>query len=603
MVTIFPDIYSDNPQYITVDEALDRIKTGASKKKIDEIREVIDKERADTLKRQLPCVCFSGTFKADRKDDSLIAHSGFIVLDFDNVVNIRDKQTELINYSFVYACWVSPRGNGLKALVKIAKPAKHREHFDSLREVFPDVDKSGVNPSRVCYESYDPDIYINENAISYVKIKTVQKVEIKKALDNQQQIFNNILKWLANKGDAFVTGERNDFIFKLASACCRFGIDEYDCFHLCNAAFLSFDNTFQVTEAERTIKSAYKANSSKANTAHFEYDTLVDRVTRQEVTIDVTIFDPTIRPRDVVFGQDVKADALNIYKNGYPYVQEFGIPVLDEHYKMKRGEVTLLSGIGNYGKSEWYKYMLLLRVVKYSEKFATFSPEDNPPEEYYHGFVEVLLGCDCTPRNSRRPGIEVYKAAYDFVSAHIFYVYPKNIAPTPDYIKERFLELIIKEKIDGVGIDPFNQMTNDYNKSGGRSDKYLETLLADFGRFAQVNNVFFIIIAHPHKMVKQANGNYPCPDVFDLADGAMWNNKMDNILIFHRPLMQTTPDDTACEFYTKKIRRQKIVGKRGMVLFEYIRSRRRYFFEGRDYLQMLLNDRKLTFDYQQADLF
>ena len=88
----------------------------------------------------------------------MIEHSGFIVLDFDDVSELRDKQTEIISQKFVYACWVSPSGNGLKALIKIADGSKHREHFQSLQEVFPEIDRSGINQSRVCYESYDPEI-------------------------------------------------------------------------------------------------------------------------------------------------------------------------------------------------------------------------------------------------------------------------------------------------------------------------------------------------------------------------------------------------------------------------------------------------------------
>ena len=56
--------------------------------------------------------------------------------------------------------------------------------------------------------------------------------------------------------------------------------------------------------------------------------------------------------------------------------------------------------------------------------------------------------------------------------------------------KRRLLELIIKEKIDGCIIDPFNQMTNDYSTVGGRDDKYLEAVLGEFDRFANLNQVF-----------------------------------------------------------------------------------------------------------------
>ena len=60
-------------------------------------------------------------------------------------------------------------------------------------------------------------------------------------------------------------------------------------------------------------------------------------------------------------------------------------------------------------------------------------------------------------------------------------------------------------------------------------------------------------------MIKASDGNYPCPDVFDLTDGAMWNNKLDNILVYHRPFAQTDPSNPSCEFHSKKIRRQKIL--------------------------------------------
>ena len=67
----------------------------------------------------------------------------------------------------------------MKALIKIADGSKHREHFQSLQEVFPEIDKSGINPSRVCYESYDPEIYINENSEVFNKIKTIEKKLLK----------------------------------------------------------------------------------------------------------------------------------------------------------------------------------------------------------------------------------------------------------------------------------------------------------------------------------------------------------------------------------------------------------------------------------------
>ena len=479
MVTAYKNIFDKTPHYRTVDEMLARIKEGRSKEKVEEIRNCIDKERQNKLKCNLPSVCFSGKF-TERKDECLQEHSGFICLDFDDVPELRDFQTDLINLPYVYACWVSPRGNGLKALVKIADTKKHREHFTALQEEL-NCDKSGINESRVCYESYDPDIYINTKAEPYKKFKKVEKItEVINA--DEDKTIRNLLTWLSNKGDAFVTGERNLFIFKFASACCRYGIDQSSTFAFCNNEFLANDNTFTRTECERTIKSAYRANTF--GTAKFENERLIDSVTRGEVEINTDIYNLDIRPKDVIYGEDVKADAFKIFDEGYERVNGVGFEKLDKHFKLKRGEVSLITGIGNYGKSTLMKWYLLLHAIKHGRKFALFAPEDNPASEFYHDLVEIYLGCGCHHGSPNQPTRFLYEAAFDFVSKHFFYIYPKDVSPTPAYIKERFLELIIKEKVDGCIVDPFNQMTNDYSTVGGRDDKYLEAVLGEFDRFA-----------------------------------------------------------------------------------------------------------------------
>ena len=596
-VTIFKNIFSKEPHFITVDKAIERIKLGASKALVLDIRLALDKEKANKLKLNLPSICFSGKFGADRKDEQLVAHSGFIVLDFDDISDLRDKQTEIIQKDFVYACWVSPSGNGLKALVKIAEGKKHREHFQSLQEVFPEVDRSGINVSRVCYESFDPDIYINDKALVFTKAKKIEKIIVNEieTIDDSEN-FRRILKWLTNKNDAFVTGERNTYIFKLASACCRFGINEDAALSLISAEYL-VSNDFTMSEMRGAVKSGYRANRAIAGSAVLQKEKLVNKTTNYEIDVKKEFVDEkgdNYRVEDVVYGIDVKDKALLINQNGFDKVMGVGVPELDHIFKPKRGEITLLTGIGNYGKTAWQKSQLLSRIIMYGEKIATFSPEDTPAEEYFHDFVEMLLGCECTPFNPNRPANDIYEAAYDYISKHIFYISAEMLSPTPQYIKEKFLELIVQEKVDFCCIDPFNQMTNDYKGFGGRTDKYLETLLADFSRFAKKNDVYFWVIAHPKLMERDRSGNYKCPDVFDINDGAMWNNKMDNITVYHRPFAQTDPKSPVAEFHSKKIKK-KSVGRKGFVMIEYIWDRRRFFIEGRDFIQEMLNKKGLEF--------
>jgi hypothetical protein len=113
-------------------------------------------------------------------------------------------------------------------------------------------------------------------------------------------------------------------------------------------------------------------------------------------------------------------------------------------------------------------------------------------------------------------------------------------------------------------------------------------VLGEFARFATQNNVFFFILSHPKGGGRKTNTeNYPCPDVYDLAGGAMWNNKMWNILIYHRPLFYSHPQDTTCELHTKKIKRKE-VGRRGFIQFEYKWQTRRFLFNGGDPMDAIL---------------
>jgi hypothetical protein len=600
MITIFRNLFDKTPHYITLENALNRIKTGKSQEKIDEIRNAIDKERADGLKKNLPSVCFSGKFQ-ERTDGGLLEHSGYMVLDFDEVDDVSEKKAELSKLDYVYAVWVSPRNNGVKALVRIADGSKHREHFESIKELHPDVDNSGINVSRVCFESYDPEIYINEKAVVFKKYKKREVVKVEESVTDYGTIYNTLNVWLSNKGDAFRTGERNTFVYKLASACCRYGIPEINAVSMITGMYAIGNSSFSEQECKQAILSAYKSPRNEFASATISKGVLVNRSNNAEVDLPRgdDFYDPSVKAKDVMYGEDVKDKALEIFRNGREDVMAWDIPILDKHFKRRRRELTLLTGIGNYGKGIWNKYLMLLRAIKFDEKWAVFAPEDNPAEEFYNELAEMMLGGTIDPKFRKGISEAKFEWAYDFISKHFFFIDPQTISPTPDYIKEKFLELIVKEKIDGCVIDPFNQMANDYSKTGGRDDKYLETFLSDVLRFAQINNVFMDIVSHPKQLHKNGDKNYPTPDVFDLAGGAMWNNKADNIMVYHRPNHQEDPNDPTAEISFKKIKKQKITGVKGSFLCQYNVVSRRFEFDGYDPIAAEIERR---FNVTQAEI-
>ena len=576
--SIFRNIFDLTGKYtISVEDALKRIKEGKSANQVSAIRNEQSESRKQNLKKNLPCVCFSGTF-SKREDSGLIEHSGLICLDFDDVEDLSDSVSQFRKWEYTYAVWVSPSGNGIKVLVRIANRDKHREHFNSLKKRMPEIDPSGVNISRVCYESHDPDLFYNPKAKIWTECIDIEYLPTGVNTETDK-IYRNLVRWAENSKGGFRSGNRNMFVFLLAGALCRAGVGSEDAERLIIQDYQQ--KGFDSKEISQTIRSAFRANKAKANTLTFT--TNEKHEIQYELNPDVIL--EGVKPDDVIYGTDVIDGAIAIFESGYKAAETTHVIPLDEFFKWKRGELTLLSGIGNMGKTAYLHYLCLVKSYYTGCKWAIFSPEHYPAEEFYHDLTETLLGRAAHGGAWDKPSRDAYLRAYEFVSSHFFYIYPETISPTPEYIKTKFMELILKEKTDGVIIDPFNQLTNDYNAFSGRTDKYLETFLSDIKRFAQKNNVFCVIVNHPHKLKKQEDGNYPCPDVYDLADGAMWNNKCDNILIYHRPYAATAPENTECEHHSKKIKRQKMIGKRGVLNFILDRRSRRFLFDGMDFLK------------------
>jgi hypothetical protein len=207
-ITIFKDIKdTSQPFYRPADFILQRIKDGSSKELVKKIRAAKDKDNKNKLKQGLPAICFSGTF-TKRNDNSLNQHSGLICLDFDGYPSNKEMLQEkerLTKAKFTYSVFISPSGKGLKALIKIPPtPELHKSYFQSLQKYFDSdyFDTTSKNISRVCYESYDPLIYINETSSIWDKIEDEEYTEVIKQVDlptipvtDENKIVKILVKW------------------------------------------------------------------------------------------------------------------------------------------------------------------------------------------------------------------------------------------------------------------------------------------------------------------------------------------------------------------------------------------------------------------------
>jgi hypothetical protein len=277
MVTIFSKITDvENPFYKEINEVLLSFKDGSNSSKIEAIRNESNKEKRNNAKSKLVSVCFSGEFSR-RAAKNIIKHSGFACLDFDDLpsfegaVCLRDS---LQDNEYIYSAFISPSGNGVKAIVKIPPEIEnHKKYYEALCETFDSfLDTKTKDVSRVCYESFDPDLFINEKSKVWVLKKEYTEVAQKTNYPRHFQIIDTskkvdvILKWF-NRKFTLNAGERNNNLFKLSCALNRAGLQK-------DEAYSMFKNFYSVgltdSEIESVIKSGYK------NTNEFDTMILVD---------------------------------------------------------------------------------------------------------------------------------------------------------------------------------------------------------------------------------------------------------------------------------------------------------------------------------------
>lgn len=287
-VTIFQNIRdTDTPFFRDVHIILDRIKegAGATKDLVKRIRLEKRKPERQELKKQLPAICFSGTFNK-RTDASLLEHSGLICLDFDGYTKqkelLQDKEN-LSKNKYVFSVFISPSGNGLKVLVKIPADAEnHTMYFNSLEKYFnsPYFDKTSKNLSRVCYESYDPLIHVNEHSSIWDTIEEPEYTEVSRARDkatipitDENKIVEILVKWWEKKYPMH-EGQRNQNAYVLAMAFNDFGINKSLAAYVLNQ-FASDD--FTLREIGTTIDSAYR-HTANFGTKYYEDEERINTI-------------------------------------------------------------------------------------------------------------------------------------------------------------------------------------------------------------------------------------------------------------------------------------------------------------------------------------
>lgn len=175
VVSVVPRATDHRPHdHVTVADALEQVRSGRYRVRVEQIRQLADKKARQRAKRSLPAFTFAGRFSYANRD-GLLAPSGLVCLDADDLDDRAATREALARSPHVLAVFDSPSGEhsqGLKVLVPVAPPPEdndqnHQAYAAAAHAVglTQDVDASTKDVSRLCYVSWDPRLHLNPDAV------------------------------------------------------------------------------------------------------------------------------------------------------------------------------------------------------------------------------------------------------------------------------------------------------------------------------------------------------------------------------------------------------------------------------------------------------
>ena len=267
---------------------------------------------------------------------------------------------------------------------------------------------------------------------------------------------------------------------------------------------------------------------------------------------------------------------IDVFNRGKKKGITTGYRCLDNHYKLRTSELDVWTGVPGSGKTMMAFQIMLNSSLMYGWKWGVFSPENYPIGDLFDTLAEMLIGNTSDIEKNGRMTIHEYEKAIEFLNEHFYAIYPEDDF-TLENIISKFKHLVMRHGIKGCLLDPFNQL--DHKFQGRDETTYIGECLTTIRRFEQVNDLKFIVIAHPRKMDRDETGvHYKMPTAYDISGSQNWFNKADNVVCVHR-VNPMDVYDTSVRFNVQKVKFQKLVGVPGEGMLKYDRRSGRFLDE------------------------
>src|SRR5215469_5185418 len=234
-----------------------------------------------------------------------------------------------------------------------------------------------------------------------------------------------------------------------------------------------------------------------------------------------------------------------------------GFPGLRDHWKLREGDLVVVSGVPSSGKTTVVNVIACMMAVRHRWK-SVFASFEQVPQRDHRRFLRTWYNGKLVAHQTPE---EIDKADTWITQNFLFVAPGDDDDPTLEWILERLSAAIVRRGVKICIIDPWNELAHE--RGDMSMTDYIGYALRILKRFAKKHSVLVIIVAHPMKMRRAENGRFPMPCLYDIADSAHWKNRCDVGVIVHRETDEITL------VRVEKVRYHDELGRPGDVYVKY----------------------------------
>ncbi|XP_019056236.1 PREDICTED: twinkle homolog protein, chloroplastic/mitochondrial [Tarenaya hassleriana] len=264
-------------------------------------------------------------------------------------------------------------------------------------------------------------------------------------------------------------------------------------------------------------------------------------------------------------------DAYYHRTHGFEYGVSTGWKTLDTLYNVVPGELTIVTGVPNSGKSEWIDALLCNLNHSVGWRFALCSME-NKVRDHARKLLEKHVQKPFFDASyggpAPRMSVEDLEQGKEWLSDTFYLIRCENDSlPNISWVLDLAKYAVLRHGIRGLVIDPYNEL--DHQRSPSQTEtEYVSQMLTKIKRFAQHHSCHVWFVAHPRQL---QNWNGGAPNLYDISGSAHFINKCDNGIVIHRNRDEDAGPLDLVQICVRKVR-NKVAGQIGDAFLSYDRA-------------------------------